>query len=289
MTSTIDLHLHSTASDGVFPPGKVVELAHQAGMSTIALADHDSVAGIAAATAAGRAYGMVVIPAVELSVAYKGYGDVHLLGYWIDHLDPGLVDWLDRFRVRRESRGLSVVSRINDKLRNEGRKSLDPDDVLSRAEGALGRPHIARALMDAGHVSTMQEAFDRYLEPCNVPKEYLPFTEALAEIHRTGGVGVLAHPQSISRRRPELATIIEDMARLGLDGIEAINTMGIDDDETFLCRLARSLCLCVTGGSDFHGDEPAHMIGSGRGNLRITDEILAELTTYRAKRGTPCC
>jgi predicted metal-dependent phosphoesterase TrpH len=127
----------------------------------------------------------------------------------------------------------------------------------------------------------MQEAFTSYLEPCNVPKEYFPFADAVSEIQRTGGVAVLAHPQSISRDRQSLTAIIKDMAGQGLDGIEAFNTMGYYDDDSFLKKLAGSLGLIVTGGSDFHGGEEDLSMGRGRGNLYLTTELLPPLQERR--------
>jgi predicted metal-dependent phosphoesterase TrpH len=188
---------------------------------------------------------------------------------------------LEQFRATRESRGLKVIEKINLKLREEGREPIDCAEVMALASGALGRPHIARVLMDKGYAETMQDAFNDYLQPCNVPKEYLPFEEAVNTIKRIGGVPVLAHPQSLTRNREELKGIIADMARKGLEGIEAYNTMGFEGDETMLRRLADSLGLASTGGSDFHGGEDGLELGRGRGNLVVTSELL---DTLEAKR-----
>jgi predicted metal-dependent phosphoesterase TrpH len=221
-------------------------------------------------------------------VAYLEYGDVHLLGYWIEHHDPLLCEKLRLFRERRETRGLRVIENINSKLTEEGKSVIESARVMALAAGAVGRPHIARILMESGHVATMQEAFNNYLEPCNVPKEYFPFAEAVSEIQRTGGVAVLAHPQSISRDRQSLTAIITDMAGQGLDGIEAFNTMGFNDDDRFLKTLAGSLGLIATGGSDFHGGEEGLAMGRGRGNLYLTTELLPPLQARRRKVETDC-
>lgn len=277
MHSAIDLHLHSTSSDGIYSPTELVKLAAEAGLAVIAIADHDSVDGIDEAIAAAAQYNITVIPAVELSVEYGNYHDVHLLGYWIDHTDPAFVAMLARFRQKREGRGLQVIEKINLKLASEGRPPIANSAVMALAEGALGRPHIARILIEKGYAPSMQDAFTNYLTPCNVPKEYLPFEVAVKEIIRIGGVPVLAHPQSMSRSREELAQILRAMSQQGLGGIEAFNTMGFDGDEGFLRQLACSLDLAVTGGSDFHGTEEGLVMGKGRGNLQITGEILAAL------------
>lgn len=277
MNCLIDLHTHSTASDGILRPAELIRLAHASGIAVIALADHDSTAGIDEAVTAAQPLGITVIPAVELSVAYKEYHDVHLLGYWIDHNDDIFSKKLELFRERRETRGLRIIERINDKLLDEGKSAIESEVVLALADGALGRPHIARVLMDRGYAKSMHDAFENYLLPCNVPKEYFNFHDALSEIKRIGGIAVLAHPQSITRNRTELEAIIKDMSTGGLDGIEAFNTMGLEDDETFLRNLASKLGLLITGGSDFHGSEEGVTMGRGRGNLYLTTDLLTPL------------
>ena len=277
MNNLIDLHLHTTASDGTHKAAELVSMAKEAGLAAIAISDHDSVDGIDDALIAGAQLGITVIPAVELSVAYRHYDDVHLLGYWIDHRDAAFNDMLKRFCNRRESRGLDIVAKINQKLTTEGRIPLSGDAILAMAEGALGRPHIARALMKKGYADSMQDAFDNYLQPCNVPKEYLPFADAVHAIKRIGGITVLAHPQSITRNRQQLAELLGDMLTLGLDGVEVYNSMGVADDDVFLKQLADRLGLAVSGGSDFHGGDDGLSIGRGRGNLYLTTDLLDKL------------
>jgi len=284
MHNSIDLHLHSTSSDGIYNSSDLVKIAAESQIAVIAIADHDSVDGIDEAISAAAEFGITVIPAVELSVEYAKHHDVHILGYWINHTDPSFVKMLSLFRQTRESRGVKVIDKINVKLESEGRKPIGIGEVMALAEGALGRPHIARILIEKGYCATMQDAFTNYLQPCNVPKEYLPFDDAVREIIRIGGVPVLAHPQSISRNREELTAIIRDMSQKGLGGIEAFNTMGFEGDTEFLRHLADSLGLAVTGGSDFHGSEEGLLMGKGRGNLLITSEILDTLYKKRPAR-----
>jgi predicted metal-dependent phosphoesterase TrpH len=282
----VDLHIHSTSSDGIHKPAELVAMAKAAGISAIAIADHDSTDGLDEALVAATAAGIDLIPAVELSVAYEKYHDVHLLGYYIDHHDRQFKEKLALFRERRATRGLQVIENINRKLAAEGKLLLESAEILALAEGSLGRPHIARTLVDKRLAATMQDAFNAYLIPCNVPKEYFPFDEALAEIHRIGGVAVLAHPQSISRDRGELYGVIAAMAAKGLDGIEAYNTMGAEGDDSFLKRMASTLDLVVTGGSDFHGGEEGLAMGRGRGNLQLTIELLQGIRARRAQNST---
>jgi len=281
MKHYIDLHVHSKASDGIFSPSELIAMAQKAGLYAIALSDHDSVDGIDEAVNAADKSGLYVIPAVELSVEYGNHHDVHLLGYWINHKDSVFCRMLERFREKRESRGLDVIKKINLKLVHEGREPIANAEVTALASGSLGRPHIARVLIDRGYAATMQDAFNSYLQPCNVPKEYLPFEEAVTEIKRIGGVPVLAHPQSLTRNREELKGIISDMACKGLEGIEVYNTMGVEGDEAALRRLADSLGLASTGGSDFHGGEDGLQLGKGRGNLVVTSELLESLEAKR--------
>ncbi len=283
MKQLIDLHLHSNSSDGIFRPSELVRIAHKAGLATIAISDHDSVAGIDEAVEAATVLGINVIPAVELSVEYGKYPDVHLLGYWINHKDRTFCEMLENFRVKRESRGLRVIEKINLKLVHEGRMPIESSEVIALAAGSLGRPHIARVLIEKGYADTMQEAFNNYLSPCNVSKEYLRFEDAVKEIKRIGGVPVLAHPQSLTRNREDLKRIIADMSSKGLEGIEVYNTMGVEGDEDALRRLATVLGLASTGGSDFHGGEEDLQPGIGRGNLVITSELLEPLAAKRNK------
>lgn len=284
MNQSVDLHIHSTSSDGIFKPAELVKMAAASKITAIAIADHDSIDGINEAITAAAEFGITVVPAVELSVEYSTFHDVHILGYWIDYNDSAFVNMLSQFRETRESRGLKVIEKINGKLVSEGKNPIESSDVMALAEGALGRPHIARILIEKGYSANMQDAFTNYLQPCNVPKEYLPFEAAVKEILRIGGIPVLAHPQSITRNREELAKIIRDMSGKGLGGIEALNTMGFDGDEGFLRHLAESLGLAVTGGSDFHGTEEGLCMGKGRGNLNITNEVMESLEKKRAPK-----
>ena len=279
----VDLHIHSTFSDGIYKPYEIVKIAAAADVAIIAIADHDSTGGVNEALAAAEEVGITVIPAVELSVEYENYHDVHILGYFIDHNDQQFNDKLLLFRARRETRGLQVIANINRKLQSEGKQPIDSKEILALAEGSLGRPHIARILIEKGLAANMQDAFNSYLQPCNVPKEYFTFTAAIDEIHRIGGIAVLAHPQSISRDRCEIASVITAMADKGLDGIEAFNSMGFEGDDSFLAKMAESLDLIVTGGSDFHGGEEGLVMGRGRGNLYLTADLLQRILEMRCR------
>ena len=261
MKAPVDLHIHSRYSDGTFAPAELVVMASGQGFKAIAIADHDSISGIDEAIAAGAINGVELIPAVELSIAIKGHHDVHLLAYFINHHDGNFNDRLNSFRHRRDQRGQEILARINDKLASEGKFGINFDEVAKTSDGSLGRPHIARVMLARGYVTDMNDAFDNYLIPCNLPKEYFPADDAIREIHRIGGVAVLAHPTTISKDRTVQREVIGMMVALGLDGIEAYNTLATIDDSEFLLAIARRHNLVVTGGSDFHGNDGETRLG----------------------------
>jgi len=273
----IDLHIHSNCSDGAFSPTELVQRASAEGLIAVAIADHDSVAGVAEGVAAGLTCGIEVIPAVELSVQFKTWQDVHLLGYGMEWSDDRFLQKLNGFRDRREHRNIEILERVNEMLSEEGRAPVELSEVLAFARDAIGRPHIARALLERGYVSTVEDAFRRFLVPCNVPKCYWPMQDAIQEIRRLGGVAVLAHPTTISTDRQELREVITELSETGLDGIEVFNNLAQQDEMEFLRRLAVELGLLVTGGSDYHGIEEGLQMGRGRGGIRISDTLLAPL------------
>ncbi len=280
----VDLHIHSNYSDGAFSPDELVRRASAAGLITIAIADHDSVAGVSEGISAGTLNNIEVIPAVELSVQFRSWQDVHLLGYGIDVSDDTFLEKLNGFRERREHRNMDILERVNGMLADESRAAIDLSEVLVFARDAIGRPHIARALLERGYAGTVEDAFNRYLIPCNVPKCYWPIDDAIREIRRIGGVAVLAHPTSISADRQELQEIISALYDLGLDGIEVFNNMAQLDEMEFLRRFALESGLLITGGSDFHGIEEGLEMGKGRGGIRFSNTILAPLRKRLSER-----
>jgi predicted metal-dependent phosphoesterase TrpH len=273
----IDLHIHSSFSDGAFTPAVLVARANMLNVGVIAIADHDSIAGVFEATVAGNTSGIEVIPAVELSVQYKEWQDVHLLGYGIDCSDKQFLQNLDGFRRRRDGRNDEILELVNAMLRFEGRIPLERERVRSFARDSIGRPHISRALLEQGYADSVEEAFKHYLVPCNVPKFYWPIEDAIAEIHRIGGVAVLAHPTSVSKDVSILGSVISALHALGLDGIEVFNNMGWPQEIEFLRRTAEELGLLITAGSDFHGIEEGLEIGKGRDGMRFDSSLLAPI------------
>jgi predicted metal-dependent phosphoesterase TrpH len=249
-----DLHLHTTASDGQLTPGELVAFACSARLDIIAITDHDTTDGIAEAQAAANG-ALNVLPGIELSAEEDGL-DVHMLGYLIDVEDAAFQARLAAFRDDRVFRARRIVDKLA-----ELKVPIAWERVQAIAgEGSIGRPHIARAMIEAGHVPTIADAFDRYLRtggPAYVSRQRLSPEEAVDMIHRAGGVAVMAHPGLV---RDYLA-IIDRLVPAGLDGMEIYhpkNTMNIRDN---LRGLAARYSLIVTGGSDFHRKE-SDAIGS---------------------------
>jgi 3',5'-nucleoside bisphosphate phosphatase len=244
----IDLHIHSTASDGSLSPRAVVQAARSGGLDVIALADHDTIGGVAEALAAAEG-SVHVIPALELSTHFEG-AEVHVLGYSVDPASPILTSFGARASSRREERMRDML----DRLAGLG-ITVAYDDVLAAAEtkpDSIGRPHLARAMMNHGHVRTVADAFDLYIGdegPAFVPTRLVTPAEAITLIHDAGGVAVWAHPR--------LDTFVRDLPRMtawGLDGVECYRPRNSPADVQLCVSHARRHGLHITGGSDWHGD-----------------------------------
>jgi len=286
MTSLIDLHLHSTCSDGALAPAEVVARAARAGLKAMALADHDNIDGIEAAMAAGHELGVEVIAGVELSVVWQQWQDIHLLGYGFDWRHPQLAASLAEFQAFRAERNRLIVDRVNQRLQREGRPPIRFERVLELAGGTIGRPHVASALIEAGVVADVEAAFRDYLVDCNVPKRYFPVDEAIALIHAAGGVAVLAHPPFITRDRAQFRKLLDQLVGLGLDGVEVYNSGSSRNDSDWYLTEARRRGLIVTGGSDYHGLAGENLqIGSGRGQLRVPYACVDEIRERCRHRG----
>ncbi|HLI68587.1 MAG TPA: PHP domain-containing protein [Ktedonobacteraceae bacterium] len=249
MTSSIDLHTHSTASDGMYAPGELLRRASEAGLRVLALTDHDTTAGIKEAAKAAKELGIDFIPGIELNTDVHG-GEVHVLGYFPEFERPAFQDVLRTLRDARERRGQRMVE-----LLNEQGIFVSWERVREIAQGAVGRPHVARALMEAGYVQSVGEAFDKYIGkgcPAYVPRYHLSPVEATRLIDSTNGLPVIAHPLTT----PGLATLREwlpDLCAAGMVGLETYYGPYTEADERELRALADEYHLIPTGGSDFHG------------------------------------
>jgi predicted metal-dependent phosphoesterase TrpH len=244
----IDLHTHSTASDGLLAPGDLVRAARDAGLDVLALTDHDSTGGLPAALEAGALLGIEVIPGVELNTSLPGVADeVHVLGYLMRWTDETFQARLADRRLARERRGQAMVRRLH-----AHGIPITWEAVKAHAHGAVGRPHIAEALMDLGLVASVADAFDRYLSRGQigyVPREPFSPAEAIALIVSVGGVPVLAHPAGFA----DLDRFVADLAAHGLRGLETYYGTYDAATEQRLLAVCQRFDLIPTGGSDYHG------------------------------------
>ena len=253
MVSRVDLHLHTTVSDGALRPEELVRAASIAGIQVMAVTDHDSVDGIRDAERAASDLSIQVIPGIEVSASLDG-DDVHVLGYFLDPDDRVLREALSRLQGGRVAQARSVVERLA-----ELGWPLDWDRVMAIAQGgSIGRPHIARALIERGYVGSVDEAFSRFLRrggPGYVEGQKLLPQEAVSLIKEAGGVPSLAHPIIVgaSDYRLDLDRLLPIMVEAGLDGIEAYYKGYTPEVTAFLFGLASRYRLVPTGGSDFHG------------------------------------
>lgn len=258
----IDLHAHSTASDGTLTPAELVRAAAAAGLDVVAITDHDTTAGWAAATEA-LPPGLTLVPGAELSCRWYGVQPavpLHLLAYLFDPDDADLSAELERVRVDRERRGRRTVER----LRADG-VDIDWDEVYAYAAGGtVGRPHIAQALIRAGLVATTKEAFaPQWLgERYRLPKADIDVFHAVRLVRRAGGVPVFAHPKASRRGRTVPDQVIVDLAKVGLAGLEADHEDHTPRERAAVKALAAELGLVVTGSSDFHGTHKTVRLGA---------------------------
>ncbi len=276
----IDLHVHSTASDGVLSPSEVVCLALEQGLHAMALTDHDTVGGVAEALEAAAGTALEVIPGVEIN-SEGDWGDLHFLGYYVDCANGALQERLTVVRDARLGRAYAMVKRLG-----ELGMPLEWERVRALASGeSVGRPHVARALLERGYVQTLQEAFDRYIGndgPAYVPRLRLSPPEVIHAILDAGGVPVLAHP---AYSGAAIVARIPEFAALGLRGLEVYYPGHTPQDVEVLLNLCRQLGLLATGGSDFHG--LGHGEGAFLGSVDVPARCLDDLRAACCARQVP--
>lgn len=279
----VDLHTHSTASDGTDAPADLPRLAKQAGLEAFALTDHDTTAGLAPAADAAKQAGVVFVPGIELSIVADPFaeaspladdgptdmGSIHLLGYHVRTDSEALTIIETKLRQARETRNPQIIEKLS-----ELGVRISYDDVLELAqagsdehadENAVGRPHIAQLMVQRGYVKSMHEAFAQYLGPgaaAYVPRELPTADKAIAALHSAGGVAVLAHPVHLGLSAADLEHHIARLADLGLDGIETHHPDHEPANTKQLTALAERFDLITTGGSDYHGSRKAIALGS---------------------------
>lgn len=242
----VDLHTHTTASDGTLSPEALVHEAADAGLAGIGITDHDTINGVAAGLAAGEREGIIVVPGVEINTDFRST-EVHVLGYYIDIESPRLSEELQRLRDERFNRGKRIVERLNQLGMNI---SMERVQEISGG-GAIGRPHVARAMVEAGYVSSVNSAFGKWLirgTPAYVERYKLTPVQAIEIITEAGGVPILAHPGDA-----KCDDIIPDLVKAGLKGFEAAHTDHSSHQRKHYIKLARKYHVLATGGSDYHG------------------------------------
>ena len=274
----IDLHTHSTASDGSLTPEELVRHAHEKGLSAIAVTDHDTIDGIGQALKEGHRTGLEIIPGIEISVDFDS--EMHMLGYFCDSSYMNIENTLEILSKKREERNPKIIKKLN-----EMGFDINMDEVIEQAGGRIiARPHIARVMMEKGYVESVREAFDKYLSegrPAYYKRELLSPEEGIKEIVKAGGIPVLAHPIYLNMDFKSLDRLLEYLTNKGLRGIEAYYVDNSDDETQKLLELADKHKLLITGGSDYHGSfKPDIEIGTGFGNLSVPYELLERMKAY---------
>jgi len=277
MPNYVDLHMHSTASDGLYSPPELIHNAKEAGLRVVALTDHDTTDGIEEATQAARALDIDFIPGVEINTDTSG-GEVHVLGYFLEYQRPEFQATLKILRNARERRGERIVE-----LLNEEGLHIKWERAREIAQGSVGRPHIAEALMEAGYVQSVAEAFDKYIgngKPAYVPRYKLTPEDATRLIVSANGLPVIAHPLTV----PGLATLHELLPALkaaGLVGLETYYGQYTHEDEQVLLAIASQYNLIPTGGTDYHGP---NIHPTPLGGRYVSYEAVEKLKAAASKR-----
>ena len=275
----VDLHSHTTASDGTFSPAELVNEARRKGIRVLGITDHDTFSGYDQALPLTRGTGLELVCGIELSTKLHGHS-VHLLGYFLSDPIPddpalgGFRTWIGDLQASRRERNVRLVARL---------RELGLDITLQEAEapgaGMTGRPHFAKLLVEKGYASSLQQAFDEYLDESAkgyVTRREPEFAEAVQRIRMAGGIASLAHP---IRLHEDLAGVLPELLAAGLTALEAYHSDHSPDQTELYLRLAAQYGLAVTGGSDFHGAaKPEIQLGTGRGNnLRIPEDLVDRL------------
>jgi predicted metal-dependent phosphoesterase TrpH len=281
----IDLHTHSSASDGSLSPAQLIENARQQGLSALALTDHDTIAGLEEAKQEAEKSAFRFIPGVEIEITWEP-GEFHLLGLGIYQPGSAFLEVLAELARLREMRNRKIIQRMR-----EWSIQVTYEDILPLSRGqSIGRPHFASLLVKRGMVKNQEQAFSQYLgrgRPFYVPKEGMEFRRAVQVIRGAGGIAVLAHPMSLYVAWGHLPNLVKDLKDQGLNGIEAWHPTAKVRSCKRLEELGKSLGLCITAGSDFHGEtRPDRKLGITAGNIKIDDAVLAAIPALGAGGAT---
>ncbi len=278
---SVDLHIHSTFSDGTYTPAELVKMAAYKKLKTIAITDHDTMDGVAEALSAGKEYGVEVISGLECSVELNGLY-MHILGYFQDIHNGVLKDKLLKVQLAREERNKEIVNRLQ-----QSGIVISYDEVLAiSSDGQTGRPHIGRVMIEKGVVKNLDQAFGEYLGrqgKAYVSRFVYPAREAITHIQQAGGLAVLAHPAQIDYSLKRLPDLVDELTRDGLDGLEVY----YPTHSAKIIRKLRKICddhdLVMTGGSDYHGDIREGTSLAGGKRLRVPFELI-EMMKQRLKQ-----
>lgn len=278
----VDLHVHSTKSDGSYTPSELVEHAIKKGLSAFALTDHDTTAGIDEAIAAAAGKPIEVIPGIEFSSEYEGR-DIHIVGLYLDYKSDFFQRRLVNFVNGRIMRNQEMCRRLQ-----EHGVAITYEELVSEFPGSvITRAHYARYLLSHGYVKSLKEAFDRYVgdnAPCFVPRKKITPMRAVEIILKAGGIPILAHPILYHMSSARLDKLVASLKEVGLIGIEAIYSTYAPSEEREIRRLAERYDLCISGGSDFHGSaKPGLDLATGYGRLFIPEEVLVNLKRKHAE------
>lgn len=282
----VDLHTHSTASDGTDTPSALVQKAADLGLAAIALTDHDTIRGLEEAEEAARDLDIEFIRGCELSTS-TDQGSMHVLGLWLPPGCDALDGFLSFLISARDRRNVTMI----EKLRSNG-VDITLEEVTERAAGSVGRPHMAEVLVEKGYAESTADAFDRWLGiqgKAYVPKLAPRPEQAVRILRDLGASPILAHP--LLRPRPEgwLDALVRDLSQTGLAGLEAWHSALDKDQSREIIGLAEKYDLGLSGGSDYHGlNKPAISLATGKGNLCIGTDVLEKLKARRRARGLPC-
>lgn len=286
MDKIVDLHTHTSVSDGSDSPAELVRKAANAGLAAVAVTDHETVAGLKEAVEAGVLHGIEVVRGCELAVS-SPYGEAHILGLWLSSETQGLEEAFARIREARNARNQEMVERF----RRAG-YDVSYDELLGAARGeSVGRPHMARLLVQKGVCASAREAFCRFLgddKPMYAPRDVPTPAEGLALLKREGATTVFAHPMLLKAPPEGLALLIDDMVGEGLDAIEAYHPEHDARATRRALSFAKRYGLALSGGSDYHGDaRPDTRLGTGKGDLRVSLDVLENLRAVRRRQGLP--
>lgn len=284
----IDLHVHSTFSDGTDTPKQLVKLAYESGLCAMALTDHDTTKGINEAIAAVKEYNyssFEIVPGVELSTQYTCEDfsrEIHIVGLYIDHNNKNFNDELERQRQLRINKNKLMC----DKFLELG-MDVTFDEMSETYKGSvITRAHFADIIVKKGYVKNRKEAFDKYLSegrPCFVARQKIDSKDAVKMIHDAGGTAILAHPMLYNMTAGQLNILIDYLKLERLDGIEALYSTYTPNDELIVKDIAKNKGLIISGGSDYHGkNKPDIKLGTGMGHLSIPVQVLDDIKKYRS-------